>query len=140
MSMKVVIDTNTMIGHALWEDSIPNKAVEYAFRNGIILRSRNSYYALEQMILSQRFDKYLNHESREKFLKLFKEISRHVEITERIHFMEDASKNILLELAHNGKAEYLITSQKELLALNEKLTNTQIVTPSDFLEKAVQKS
>ena len=131
--MRVVIDTNTMIGHVLWEDSVPNQAVEFAFRNGTVLRSRNSYVALEQMILSERFDKYLDRPTREKFLALFKEISTHIEIVERHPFTEDASKNILLELAQNGKAQFLITSQKDLLMLNGNLNNTHILTPSDFL-------
>lgn len=132
--MKVVIDTNTMIGHALWEDSVPNQAVEKAFRKGSVLRSRNSYFALEQMILSERFDKYLNRDARQKFLNLFKEISFHVEITERHTFVEDPSKNILLELAQNGKANFLISSQKELLSLQDSLTETRLITPSDFLQ------
>lgn len=132
--MKIVIDTNTLIGHVLWEDSIPNQAVEYAFRNGSVLRSRNSYAALEQMILNERFDKYVDRASREKFLTLFKEITHHIEIEERHHFLEDASKNILLELAQNGHADYLITSQKEMLSASSYLNHTQLKTPSDFLE------
>ncbi len=135
MSKRVVIDTNTMIGHVLWEDSVPNQAVEEAFRNGVVLRSRNSYHALEQMILSERFDKYLDKVAREKFLALFKELSQHIEINERQHFLEDVSKNILLELALNGKADFLISSQKELLSFDASFSNTRIVTPSDFLQE-----
>ncbi len=132
--MKIVIDTNTMVGHVLWEDSIPNQAVEQAFKNGTVLRSRNSYFALEQMVLSERFDKYLDRDIRENFLNLFKDIAQHVEIQERHYYTEDSSKNILLELAQNGNADFLITSQKETLALHGSIPNTTLITPSDFLK------
>jgi putative PIN family toxin of toxin-antitoxin system len=131
--MKSVIDTNTLIGHILWEDSVPNQAVEAAFRNGVVLRSRNSLFALEQMVMSERFDKYLEKSSREKFLQLFKEITQHVEITERQHFSEEASKNILFELAFNGRADFLITSQRDVLTSNSSLEHTRVISPADFL-------
>lgn len=133
--MKIVIDTNTMIGHALWEDSIPNQAVEAAFRQGSVIRSRNSYAALESMMMSERFDKYLNKEAREKFLLLYREITQHIEINERHHFIEDASKNILLELAFNGHADFLISSQSELLSIESQLGGTRCRTPADFLKE-----
>ena len=46
----------------------------------------------------------------------------------------DIKDNFLLNLAIDGKANFLVTGDKDLLIL-EKIKKTQIITMTDFLEK-----
>ena len=129
-----VIDMNTIIGHVLWEDSIPNRAVDAAFRHLEVLRSEHTSYALKNLLLSARFDKYISQESRKKFLDLYEQLTVPVNILEQQKLCSDINHNIVLELALNGRPTYVITSQRPLLEKKGTLKEIKIVTPLDFLE------
>ena len=138
--MRVVIDMNTIIGHVLWEDSVPNRAVDQAFREGKVLRSNNTLYALRTLLLSTRFDKYVTQEARMKFLELYEQLTIPIEIQDKLRICEDPNHNIVLELAYNGKPVHVISSQRQLLEKQGFAEHVKIVTPADFLtlSKAVR--
>ncbi len=48
--------------------------------------------------------------------------------------LRDITDNQVLETAVNGKCDYLITGDKDLLSI-EKYSNIKIVTPNQFLSK-----
>ena len=53
---------------------------------------------------------------------------------ERVHAIkEDPSDNMFLECAGGGKADYIITSDRHLLAL-KRFGETEILTPTRFLK------
>jgi hypothetical protein len=55
--------------------------------------------------------------------------------TERVSIIiEDPSDNMFLECAAAGKADYIITSDRHLLAL-KRFGETEIVTPTKFLQR-----
>jgi uncharacterized protein len=54
-----------------------------------------------------------------------------VSITSDIQICRDDNDNFLLNLVVDGKADFLITGNKDLLVL-EKINKTKIITISDF--------
>lgn len=55
-----------------------------------------------------------------------------INVKSKINLCRDKKDNFLLSLAIDGKADYLITGDKDLLEL-ERFQNTNIVTLSDFI-------
>ncbi|MEX0268427.1 putative toxin-antitoxin system toxin component, PIN family [Leptolyngbyaceae cyanobacterium UHCC 1019] len=55
-----------------------------------------------------------------------------VELTEKIQVCRDSKDDQILELAISGKAEFIITGDKDLLVLNP-FQAVQIITAEDFL-------
>jgi putative PIN family toxin of toxin-antitoxin system len=54
-----------------------------------------------------------------------------VRIKSKIDICRDVKDNFLLNLAVDGKADYLITGDKDLLIL-EQIENTKIITMNEF--------
>ena len=55
-----------------------------------------------------------------------------IEVTQTITIYRDIKDNKFLELAMEGKADYIITGDQDLLILNP-FNNIEIITPRDFL-------
>lgn len=132
--MNIVISTKALVGHLFWKDSIPNQAVDLAFTRGRVVHSDKSLLVLNKILMNQRFDKYLTPANRQEFIRLFKNASTHVEIREPIKICRDIQDNIILELAFNAPANYVISGEKELLEHDRFLKNIRVVTPGDFLK------
>jgi putative PIN family toxin of toxin-antitoxin system len=81
---------------------------------------------------SKKFDKYLSLSARTNFLNDLLESVKIIEIVETINVCRDPKDNKFLELAINGKADYIITGDQDLLVLNPFQT-IRILTPQEFL-------
>jgi len=55
-----------------------------------------------------------------------------IEVKTKINICRDTKDNFLLELATDGKADFLITGDNDLLSL-KKIEKTSILTIRDFL-------
>lgn len=133
--LKLVIGTNVVIANALWKDSIANKAVEVAFKDNTVQRSENSYYILEKMMMSSKFDKYLTRDSRKRFLELFREITKEVEITNKVKLSEDIYSNVILELAYNGESDFIISGEPDIMKHDKRHKSINVISPDGFLQK-----
>ena len=80
-----------------------------------------------------KFDKYVDPEIRSEFIVQLTQQSELVEINESILACRDSKDDKFLEVAVNGKADYLITGDRDLLVLHP-FRDVQIITPSAFLE------
>ena len=85
------------------------------------------------MIWWKKFDPYITPEVRHSFLSVFINEARVIEIKEKIQACRDPKDNMILELAVSGQADYIITGDKDLLALNP-FRKIQILTPAEFLK------
>lgn len=55
-----------------------------------------------------------------------------IEVTDSVNICRDPNDDFLLALAKTGKADYLLTGDKDLLELKN-IGKTKIITISDFL-------
>lgn len=74
----------------------------------------------------------MTREEREKFLGVLLREAEYVEILERIQACRDVKDDALLEIAVNGRADFLVTGDQDLCVLNP-FRGIQIQTPAEFL-------
>jgi putative PIN family toxin of toxin-antitoxin system len=132
MNQKFVFDTNTLISASLFKQSMPRQALDKALTLGTLLLSENIIYELKNVFCRPKFDKYLSPDLREIFLQDILDIAETVEITQSFHLCRDPKDDKFLDLIVNGRANYLITGDKDLLSLNPFKT-IPIIPPAEFM-------
>ena len=131
--LRFVIDTNTLVSSILIASSVPDRAVKLIRHSGIVLISVATIEELQKVMNRPKFDKYVDPEIRSEFIVQLIQQSELVEINELILACRDSKDDKFLEVAVNGKADYLITGDRDLLVLHP-FRDVQIITPSAFLE------
>ncbi len=130
--MNILLDTNVIIRALCFPFSKPRKAFDLAIKNGNLLTSEDTFNELKTALLKQKFDKYIELNLRQEFLKLYSKLCKTVQISQKIDICRDKKDNKFLELAMNGNADYIITGDSDLLILNP-FENIKIITPDAFL-------
>ena len=135
MSLKprFVFDTNTIVSAFLFDESIPQKALQEALAHGEVLLSTKVLEELAEVLRRSKFDRYVSRKTREQFLRALIQVAVLIEITETFHACRDAKDDKFLELAVSGNASHLISGDEDLLVLNP-FRGVSIVTPRQFLE------
>jgi uncharacterized protein len=129
-----VLDNNVLISAALLKNSTPDLTFRRAKANGIILSSDEALRELFNVLMKDKFNKYVDVEARLEFLLEVKEISKIIHIDQRVSVCRDPKDNMYLELALSGKADVVITGDHDLLILHP-FRNIPVITPKDFLDK-----
>lgn len=132
--LRFVFDTNILVSGILINSSKPDYAFKQAKNLGTILFSDLTFQELEEILKRPKFNKYVKWETRAEFITKVKLESELVEITEIITICRDVKDNKFLELGVNGKADFIITGDSDLLVLNP-FRNIEIITVSDFLTR-----
>ncbi len=131
--IRVVFDTNTYISAMLHPTRVPNLAIKKAIYKHQILISDVALGELRSVIQRPKFDRYTSPKDRAAFVQILLDVVVFVEPTETIVICRDPKDDKFLELAVAGQANYLITGDDDLIALNPFRT-VQIVSPAMFLE------
>ena len=130
--LRLVFDTNVLISGLLSDNSVPQKIFDYAQANAILLISQETFQELAEALTRSKFDRYIPLEKRSKFLNLLSLKAEMIEITTKINLCRDTKDNKFLELAVNGKADYLISGDRALLILNP-FQEISILSPQVFI-------
>jgi uncharacterized protein len=130
---RAVVDTNTFVSAALRFGSIPSQAVEKAFRSGTVLRSIDTWEELEDVLLRGKFERYQALQVRRRYIEYFGAGLETVSVHTKINVCRHPKDDKFLELAVNGRADVLITGDKDLLVLHP-FQGIAIVTPGTYLE------
>ena len=133
-TLRGVFDNNVLVSAALL-GGVPRKAFDKILDNGIVLVSVPVLLELADVLNRPKFDKYVTHDERIRFMVSFLKVAEMVEISETITACRDPKDDRLLELAVSGNAKFLVTGDKDLLVLNP-FRGVEILTPREFLEKA----
>lgn len=131
---KFICDANVLVSAALFVSSKPRQALEKVYDLGILLLSDAILLELKEVLVRSKFDKYITRAKREEFLVKLADTAQFIKILELINECRDKKDNKYLELAVSGKAECIITGDKDLLVLNP-FRNTEILTIQEFLNK-----
>lgn len=130
---RVILDTNLWISFL-----ISKRQVEL----DILLESR----AVTLIFSKELLEEFLEVSARPKFKKFFKKsdieallrqidsYGELIKVESKVEKCRDVKDNFLLNLSIDGKADFLITGDTDLLVLG-KIRQTQIVSWSDFISK-----
>jgi len=132
MNQKFVFDPNTIISASLFKQSMPRQALNKALTLGTLLLSEAIIYELKNVFYRPKFDKYLSPDLRKIFLQDILDIAETVEIIQSFNLCRDPKDDKFLDLFVNGRANYLITGDKDLLLLNPFKT-IPIIPPAEFM-------
>jgi uncharacterized protein len=130
---RIILDTNLWISFLI--------TAKYEQLDALLLEQRCQLLFSKELLhefvtVSRRpkLRKYFKVDALSDLLELIDEYAEFVEVTTDVNLCRDPKDNFLLSLGIDGKAEYLITGDKDLLVL-EKLENMQICTMTDFLKQ-----
>jgi len=132
--IRFVLDSNVLVSAALFKRSIARQAFDSAVADGQILMSELVLAEIQDVFSRSRFDKYLTTELRMAFLTDLLKVVQIVEITEAVKVCRDPKDDKFLELALSGQADYILSSDKDLLILHP-FQGITISTPADFLAR-----
>jgi putative PIN family toxin of toxin-antitoxin system len=119
---KFVLDANVIISALLFKKSSPRQALDKARKQGIVLMSRSIWSEISEVLARPKFDKYLTIQQRQLFLLVFEQMVKFIEIQETISVCRDSKDN--QELAVSGKAECIVSGDRDLLILHQNLSSS----------------
>jgi putative PIN family toxin of toxin-antitoxin system len=134
MKPRIVLDTNVYVSRLLLAHSVPGKAVELAWRDGITIMSAMTLAELREVLLRPKFARYLRPESIEPYLEKVWELALHVESASPIRACRDPRDDKFPEVAVHGEADFLVTGDADLLMLDQ-FRGMAILTLAAFLER-----
>ncbi len=114
--------------------STPARAVRKAVDEAIILVSEALLAELADVLERSKFDVYVSLEDRQRFFLAFCQTAELIPIVYVVQECRDPNDNKLLEVAVNGNADFIVTGDKDLLALNP-FRDIPIVTPAEYLAR-----
>ncbi|TVR16898.1 MAG: putative toxin-antitoxin system toxin component, PIN family [Balneolaceae bacterium] len=130
--MRLILDTN------LWISFLINSNYE---KLDELLLNQKCKLLFSQELLEEfvavakrpKLRKYISRDELEYLLETIDEVADFVNVTSNISECRDPKDNFLLSLAVDGKADYLLTGDRDLLVLKE-IGNTEIKTISEFFD------
>ncbi|MCC7308743.1 MAG: putative toxin-antitoxin system toxin component, PIN family [Acidobacteria bacterium] len=134
-NLRGVFDNNVLVSAALL-GGFPRQAFDKLLENGTVLVSVSVLLELADVLNRPKFEKYVTHDERMRFMVSFLKVAELIEINETITVCRDPKDDKLLELAVSGNADFLVTGDKDLLVLNP-FRGVEIITPREFLDKAL---
>jgi putative PIN family toxin of toxin-antitoxin system len=129
---RYLFDTGVLVSAALFTESTPGRALAAALRGGSILLSQATAQELQNVLGRPRFERYVRLATRRRFLAALLRRATLVEVNQSFHVCRDPRDDKFLELAVAGHASFIVTGDKDLLALNP-FHGVPILTPAEFL-------
>jgi putative PIN family toxin of toxin-antitoxin system len=133
-SLRIVLDTNTLISRLLLPASVPGKAVSKAVETAQVLVSADTMLELADVLARPKFDRYVSIEDRQQFLRLLGRVAELIPIVHPVQACRDQRDDIFLELAVNGNANIIVTGDRDLLELHP-FRGIPILNPKTYLQQ-----
>ncbi len=131
---RVGIDTNVLISGLLSTTSTPAKAVDRAVTKAQLVATLETLRELIEKLHSPKFDPYVRRERRDALLERVASLVEIIDVLQPIRASRDAKDDKFLEAAVNGRADVIVTGDKDLLDLNP-FRGVAIVTPAEYLAR-----
>jgi hypothetical protein len=131
--LKLIIDTNLWISFII--SNKQNLLDSFLFNEEArLLFSIELITEIQETIKKPRLKKYLGKNALEEMLSAFEPFIDLIRVESIVTVCRDPKDNFLLALAKEGKADYLLTGDKDLLDL-KKYGKTQIKTIAAFIDE-----
>ncbi|HEX6847669.1 MAG TPA: putative toxin-antitoxin system toxin component, PIN family [Chitinophagaceae bacterium] len=131
--LKLIVDTNLWVSFiisnklSLLDPFLFNEEARLLFSTELIIE-------IQETIKKPRLKKFFKTNALEEMLLTFEPFIDLIEIESIVTFCRDPKDNFLLALAKDGKADYLLTGDKDLLDLI-KFGKTKIKTITTFIDE-----
>jgi uncharacterized protein len=132
MTKRVILDTNVLVSRLLLPDSTMAQVVRRFLDRAQPIVSEETLQELAEVLSRPKFDPYVSRPDRQGFFELFARVAEWVPVTTTIRECRDPKDDKFLELAVDGGADWIITSDKDLLGLSP-FQSTAVLTPSAAL-------
>lgn len=129
---RVVLDTNLLISRVLTPNSLAASAVRLIIDRCELLVSQATIDEFAVTLSRIQSKGFIKQNEILALIEAYKEMVEWVPIVERVQECRDPKDNKFLDLALNGKADYIITGDKDLLVLHP-FKETQILTAKNFI-------
>lgn len=128
--MKVVIDTNIWISYLLGGllEGLDEKILSGKVK---VIVSEEMLKELSEVSNRPKFRNIFTDERLKELFSLLDSYAIMVSPTRKVDICRDRKDNFLLEVAAEGKADYLITGDEDLIVLN-KIDKARIIKSRDF--------
>ena len=128
---RVVLDTNIFI-YFLISDSFHKFDKLLKSHQVRLLFSEELISEFLQVVSRPKFKKYFSDKDVSNLLDDLQNYADFIEVHSHVNICRDKKDNFLLELCVDGKADYLITGDEDLLII-KKFKKTSIVKIADYL-------
>jgi uncharacterized protein len=135
--MRVVFDTNIFISAFVIPGGIAERAILKIIDGEDRLLLSKEILDEILSVLSRKFNK--DREEISRVAVILSEIAEWVSPTERIEALRDEGDNRILECAHCGEADLIVTGDKEILRLN-RYGKAKIIALKTYVERSNQGS
>lgn len=130
-SKRIVLDTNLWISYLISKKySELDKLIES--KKVVLIFSIELIEEFIVVVNRPKFKKYLSKKDVEFLLELFDQYAEMIEVTSDLKICRDEKDNFLLNLSKDGKVDYLVTGDNDLLTLKE-IEKTKILTYTEFI-------
>jgi hypothetical protein len=130
--LRIIIDTNLWISFIITKKYTLLDSYLF-FKEAILLFSEELIDEINQTIQKPKLKKIFGKEALEEMLSRFDPFIELIEVKSTIDVCRDPNDNFLLELSKDGRADFLLTGDKDLLDLR-KFDKTKITTISSFFD------
>jgi len=127
---RIILDTNIWISylitknHSLLDELLINQQITILFSEELL----NEFF---EVINRPKLKKYFKQKDLEVILELIENYGELIEVKSKIEICRDYKDNFLLSLAVDGKANYLISGDADLLVL-KKIKKIKIISIKEF--------
>jgi putative PIN family toxin of toxin-antitoxin system len=140
MSWRIILDTSTLVSAALRIGSIPHQVLLEALATCDLCASVETLAELEQVLDREKFDRYLDRDSRREFVAL---IRRHAHLfavqNAELEGIEPPCRDLrdhpFLALALAAEVDVLVSSDEDLLVMHP-WRGITITAPAEFLVRS----
>jgi putative PIN family toxin of toxin-antitoxin system len=132
MTRRVILDTNVLISRLLLVESTASRAVRRLMDRSQPLVSEDTLTELADTLSRPKFDRYVSREDRQRFFELYARVAEWVTITTTIRQCRDPQDDKFLALAVDGKADWIVSGDKDLLELSP-YQGIPIISPAAVL-------
>lgn len=132
--LKVLLDTNVLIS-ALISKGKPRTLLRQVYKNKFtLILSIEILNEFINVASREYFQEYVDERKIAEFTRALASLAHFIIIKSKFEVVkEDPDNDIVLRTAYDGKAEYIVTGDKHLLAL-KKFREIKIITVSEMLE------
>jgi uncharacterized protein len=131
--LRLVIDTNIWISFLISDRQRRLDSLLY-LENMRLVFSAELLDEINATVTKPKLKKYFSANAMEEMLLNLETYIELVEVKSTVRVCRDTKDNFLLALSKDGKADYLLTGDKDLLALAQ-FGKTEILTISKFLQE-----
>lgn len=127
----IVFDASTIVGAALRQNSVPERALLKARREDVIAISAATEAEIIEVLQRPKLARGIHPDQRERVLDFLLEAAERFVPTVAVHDCRDAKDNEYLELALAAGAARIIGSDDDLLTLSP-WRGVQILRPAEY--------